>query len=146
MATSTREENPNSAAHQQFVRRDNENTPFMQKADQFSDGLLNCCRSPGLAIKGFFCPCCLAAENSSENLRHDYHYEFCCYLLCYPIIAPMRRGEYRRKFSVEQVDCKVDCCAHCCCPCCALCQERRHVIQYMAKKKARQRRQENNMQ
>ncbi|GAB5371384.1 hypothetical protein AAMO2058_001575200 [Amorphochlora amoebiformis] len=38
-----------------------------------------------------------SAENSEEALRHEAPYELYMFMCCYPIIAPIRRGELRRR-------------------------------------------------
>mmetsp|Transcript_12391 Transcript_12391/g.14663 ORF Transcript_12391/g.14663 Transcript_12391/m.14663 type:complete len:140 (+) Transcript_12391:48-467(+) len=119
--------NPGGAAYQYF-QKDDENKNLVKKGPvEFEDSLWACCNRPGLAVKVFFCPCCVAAENSAETLHHDYNCELFMYCCCYPCIAPVRRAAFRRKFGLPAS--KYDCQVHLFCPCCALCQERRHVLQ-----------------
>mmetsp|Transcript_4661 Transcript_4661/g.6596 ORF Transcript_4661/g.6596 Transcript_4661/m.6596 type:complete len:144 (-) Transcript_4661:252-683(-) len=120
------------AAYQKFRKTEETKSLTGKEPEDFADGLLSFCNRPGLAVKGFFCPCCVAAENSAETLRHDYNCEFLLYCCCYPCVAPSRRGEYRRKYRLQASS--YDCLTHCICPCCAICQERRHVLMHPSDK------------
>uniref|UniRef100_A0A7S2XBV3 Uncharacterized protein n=1 Tax=Lotharella oceanica TaxID=641309 RepID=A0A7S2XBV3_9EUKA len=114
------------AAYQQFERRIEGPNRGQEKAE-FHDGLFACCARPGLAVKGLFCVCCVAADNYGEALRFDGNCNFWLVLCCYPIIAPLRRGEIRRKYQIDGTWMN-DCLVHLVCPCCAQCQERRHYL------------------
>mmetsp|Transcript_25136 Transcript_25136/g.35082 ORF Transcript_25136/g.35082 Transcript_25136/m.35082 type:complete len:140 (+) Transcript_25136:54-473(+) len=115
------------AAYQYFHKKDEQKGLVPKGPVDFDDSLSECCNRPGLAVKVFFCPCCVAAENSAETLRYDYNCELMKYCCCYPCIAPRRRAAYRRKFGLPGS--KYDVQVHLFCSCCAICQERRHVLQ-----------------
>eukprot|EP01066_Platyproteum_vivax_P016852 Platyproteum_vivax@DN7241_c0_g1_i1.p2 len=78
-------------------------------------GVCGCCKYPGTAVLGCFCPCCLHGK-AAEEMHYDF-YAFCC---CYGSSA-MLRALVRQRDNIPG-GCVSDMCLGVCCMCCSATQ------------------------